>query len=603
MSRALPLLAAAAALGWSAPAAAQPVVDVEVSERTVIVGDSFNVRFVVKTEDRREGRFEAPAWKNLAVVGKSRQKRMQVVRSVVSSSLIYDFKVKAKRKGVVVIPAARYEDRTGSARSRPINLRVEAPKAPAAPTPGSGGGLDLDGADVALVATADKDRAVRGEQLTLTYTLYTQVRISEYAMDEPEVPGFWKEDVTTAKSPKFHRRVVGGVPYEAAVVRRYLLFPLQVGNRFVPSTQMRVEKSVGMFRSRSVTRRSNSLNLTVTALPPGAPRGFTGAVGKFRLKVSADRSDGEVGMPVGVKIKLSGTGNFKHFELPLPKAPDGLKAHPPTTKDRIRIQRGRMVGERVFEWILTPQRAGRFNLGAMRFPYFDPSTGEYRTAVASPVSLRVKPGARPTISADPGGPAAGVAAAAGPRTLGEGEEVPKIRPLKAGVELVPMGRSRPLSPWQRRTFWFLTLLAPGLWMGLLVSDRLRARRVATSDERVVRGALRRAKRRLQDADDYVAEGRTSTLYGEVARTMIGYIDDRTGGRTAGLSFGELGGHLAAAGYTAEDVAAVMAELEHADAARFTPAGSSPDEMRLALERAAVLLRRLDRHQPLDEVDP
>jgi hypothetical protein len=85
--------------------------------------------------------------------------------------------------------------------------------------------------------------------------------------------------------------------------------------------------------------------------------------------------------------------------------------------------------------------------------------------------------------------------------------------------------------------------------------------------------------------------------------MIGYIDDRTGGRTTGLNFGELRGHLAAAGYADEDVVAVMSELENADAARFTPVGSSPNEMRSALERVGSLLRRLDRHDPLGEVDP
>ena len=45
--------------------------------------------------------------------------------------------------------------------------------------------------------------------------------------------------------------------------------------------------------------------------------------------------------------------------------------------------------------------------------------------------------------------------------------------------------------------------------------------------------------------------------------------------------------------------AVMAELENADAARFTPTGSSPTEMQASLDRIKALVRRLDKHAPLD----
>ena len=588
-----PLLVVLVVAGTSTAHAA-PAVTVEVDDHTVTVGDTFKIRFIVRTDDNKTGRFDEPAWKGLKVISRSRQSRMQIVNRQVTQSLIFDFNVKARRQGVLVIPRARYRDRTGTGRSRPINLRAVASRTPSAPSPSATGGLELDGADVALVASLDKNDVVKGEQLTLTYTLYTRVRISEYSMDEPDAPGFWKENLTTARQPKFTRRVVNGEAYEAAVVRRYLLFPLEVGNRFIPSTKMGVEKSLGMFNTRSMSRRSNSLNVTVRALPEGAPRGFSGAVGRFKLKVTADRQHGEVGMPVGVKVRLSGEGNFKHFVLKLPDPPDGLRAHPPTTQDHLKIQGGRLKGRRVLEWILTPERAGRFSLGAMRFPYFDPSAGTYKTAVSSPVALRVRPGKKTA----PVAPGAAPASAGGAPT-----DVPKLRPLKAGVDLRPGDRQGHKQPWERRIFWLFTLLAPGIWLSLAVTDRLRARRLATSDERVVRGALRRAKRRLHDAEDYMSEGRSSTLYGELARTMIGYIDDRTGGRTAGLSFGELRGHLGAAGYSDEDVASVMAELEHADAARFTPAGASPDEMRAAMDRVRTLLRRLDRHAPLGGVEP
>jgi len=566
-------------------ASAAPVVTVEVEPPTLVLGDAATVTFTVKTGARGKGRFEPPEWRGLQVLGRSTQSRTQIVNFEVSQAFLYTFEVRPERAGVLVIGPARYADSTGNARSRPYNLRVGDAKAP---TPdGEDGAAALGRVDLAVVAEAEPAEAVPGQQILLTYTLFTRIRINEYAMEEPELQGFWKEDVPVAKSLRFQRRVVNGQAYDAAVLRRYLLFPIEPGSFTVPAVPVEVQVSTGFLSSKRKRRRSNAVTIDVQPRPDGAPPGYSGAVGRFKLTSKLDRKGARVGEPLALRLELSGFGNFKGFSLQPPPMPDGLRTHPATREDDARLDGGRLVGRKVIEQILIPLRAGRFTLPAVEVSYYDPARGKYAVARARAIRLRVQPRAA-------GAPA--VAPTHAPSVAAPVEiEVPTLRPLHTAPELVPRRRRRP--PWSSWWFWAALGLPPLAFLGLLARDRVRARRSKTEDQRVMRHALRRARRRLRDADDYVRESRADKVYGELARALIGYIDDRTGGRTAGLTIQELGAHLEAAGYPATEVAAVLAELEHCDHARFSAAGATPDEMASSLARLDLLLKRLDRHMP------
>ena len=181
MSRLPPLLLLLLA---SRAASAGPIVTVEVEPPSLVLGAAATVTFTVTTSAGRKGRFEPPEWRGLQVLGRSSQSRTTIVNRQVSQAFLYMFDVRPQRKGVLVIGPARYTDSTGNGRSRPYNLRVGDTKAPP-PDGGGDGAPALGRVDLAVVAQAEPAEAVPGQQILLTYTLYTRIRINEYAMDEP----------------------------------------------------------------------------------------------------------------------------------------------------------------------------------------------------------------------------------------------------------------------------------------------------------------------------------------------------------------------------------------------------------------------------------
>ena len=563
-------------------------IEVKVAPRQAMVRDSIRVEFHVDTSGR--GHFTPPSWDGFKVQSSGTSTQLSIVNGRTSRTVVHTFKVAPLQSGTLTIGSARFRSGSRVFESIPTTVRVfDAPT----PTARKGGRLDLGDADIALVAEVTPEVSVPGQQLHLTYTLYSRVGIAEYAMEDPEVTGFWTEDLTSSRQPRFKRRRVGGHDYEAAVIRRFLLFPLKAGVMEVPSVRVEVGVSSGGFFRRvdKRTRRSNLVEVVVKPLPPGAPPGFSGAVGRFELDISADRASVEVGQPVALRAELSGTGNFKHFSLSPPRLPDGFRAYPPTVTDHVSAQRGFLVGGKVLDWIVIPQRPGELHVPVMRVPYYDPEQRRYVTAIGSPVTLKV---AAPT-SAGAATGAAG-AARAGVSPVEATIEAPTLRPLHTTPVLSP-GSDRGRQPWQGVPFWLVLLLPPLAGVGLGMSDRVRARRLANRDRHVMRTASKHANRHLKNASGGVRAGRPAEAYADIARGLVGYVDDRTGGRAAGLTIVELGDWLRVSGYDSADIERVIAELENCDHARFAAAGTAGAEVVSAIERVRSLLSDLDRHEP------
>jgi len=570
-------------------AAAKPEIEVVVEPRRVELGGMVTVQFTVHPGTGQRGRFEDPDYGGFDLVGTGRRNQAAVVKGRYGQVVVLTRQLRPRRAGVLVIGPATYRDRSGTARSRPVNVRVEAPRA--APVPPTAA-LEQE---VALVAEAEPASPVPGEPVRLTFTLYRQVEARRPRLEEPDLTGFWQEDLEEPRELRWQQRSVAGRRYSAARLAEYLLYPLSPGTVTVPPVPVHVEVPVVRDTRRGRARfwerrthRSNPVTLEVRPFPPGAPRGFSEAVGRFELAAALDRTEVRVGEPVTLTLTLSGTGNFRHFSLRPPSLPDGLRAHPPQGEDKLKVGPDGLQGKKRLEQILVPERAGRFELPAAGFAYYDPDAGDYAVAGTRPLRLRAEP--RPG-----GAPVAGrplVATGRQEATI----EAPALRPLHTDPVLRPR-RRRPDPPWSSGLFWLALLLPPLVLGGLVAFERVRSRRVRTEDQRVMRRALRRARRRLKDAEDYLREGRASQVYGEIARTLIGYVDDRTCGRTAGLTIGELGSRLEAAGYPVSQVREVLQELEHCDQARFSAAGASQEEMRASLGRVRALLKRLDRHEP------
>jgi hypothetical protein len=146
-----------------------------------------------------------------------------------------------------------------------------------------------------------------------------------------------------------------------------------------------------MVEVREVPVTVDAVPIEVLPLPEeGRPADFGGAIGQWKLDVTAKPTDIAVGDPITVTIKVSGNGNIDTVPMPKLGPLDGFKTYDPTTKttkDDLNT-----TGERVMQQVLIAKSTDVKELPEVRLAYFDPEARAYKTAVQSPIKLVVKAG-------------------------------------------------------------------------------------------------------------------------------------------------------------------------------------------------------------------
>ena len=81
----------------------------------------------------------------------------------------------------------------------------------------------------------NKNKAYPGEQITVTYELYTQNDISIESVDLPECVGFWTENLYSPRQISLKNVSLNGVRYKKAKLYTVALFPTKLGEITLPS--------------------------------------------------------------------------------------------------------------------------------------------------------------------------------------------------------------------------------------------------------------------------------------------------------------------------------------------------------------------------------
>ena len=325
----------------------------------------------------------------------------------------------------------------------------------------------------------------------------------------------------------------GGACFETLSYRR-ALFPLFAGAVVIPPATLSysLPLSTSFFsREERFELRTDSVGF-VAMDPPvaGRPADFAGAVGRVQATSRLDSPTGRMGDPVVLTLRLAGTGNVKL--LPRPPLTIGW-ATVALGGERVRVDTSAAVvrGEKEFDWLLTPRRAGRLAVPAIRYPFFDPTRGHYDVALTLGRDLNVA--AATLASAD----------------TGFADRLPIRRALRAEAPSPLLAHG-----W----YWMLLLAAP-------VPATLR--RVFARRRHSTAG--RTAARRLRD----LGAARRSPSPRALRRGYVEALRERVPGLGAATEAREpLARLLRRAGVTDATAQAAEALLDRLDGAAFSPTG-------------------------------
>ncbi len=216
------------------------------------------------------------------VAGPSVSTQFQWVNGRTSSSKSFTYVLLPRKAGRYTLEPV--EVRVGGKvyRTQPVEVVVTAagsrPSRARVPSPFPDEDLlprrQLGGEELFVSAEVEPRRAYPGQQVTLTFRLYTQVGVTGLELQEsPALDGFWVEDMEVERDPRGVRKEVNGREYLEFVVKKQALFPTAPGKLRIPPVTFAVSARTagdffGLFgRSETLFRKTEELAVEVLPLP------------------------------------------------------------------------------------------------------------------------------------------------------------------------------------------------------------------------------------------------------------------------------------------------------------------------------------------------
>jgi hypothetical protein len=357
----------------------------------------------------------------------SQSSQTSIVNFKMSRTFSFIFPVRPTKRTAITIPVFEIKTDKGG-------LKVPAASFTIGNATVGSTGLDL--ADVATAKLLTPRSAVwAGEVFPLTYTLDVARRYFHSLgtnlewQSAPAIAEDWSKPDPGEVLIRGERRVISNQETRATIKQPgiYSLKPAtQMVNLMVGST------GFGLFTQPNVEQRvleSSPLEITVKALPP-APAEFSGAVGEFAFKSKVIPLTTGVGEPITWTLELSGTGNWPDVAgLPQREASNDFQVVQPKSK-RTMKDASLFEGALSEDVVLVPTKPGTYRLAPVRFSYFDPRAGSYKTITTEPVTVTVTGAATPIVP--PAGSGAPVQFSLAPAS-----SAPAVPAPPAGVAPVP----------------------------------------------------------------------------------------------------------------------------------------------------------------------
>lgn len=340
-----------------------------------------------------DGEPKLPTVDGLQFAGRpSQSSETSIVNFKMSRTFSFIYPVRATKRTTVTIP--EFEIATDKGRIKVASASYNVGDAPV-----GNSGLSVDDISSATLETPQKT-VWAGEVFPVSYTLDV-VRRYFHSLGSnidwsaaPAVTDDWTRPDPVETLIRNERHVVSQQTTRGVIKQpgSYTLKPAsQQVNLMVGAV------AFGLFTQPNVEQRqidSNALAITVKPLP-AAPSDFSGAVGDFTFVSKVIPVSAAVGEPITWTLELAGTGNWPDIGgLPQREVSNDFQVVQPKSK-RTMKDGTLFEGTLSEDVVLVPSRPGTYQLAPVKFTYFDPKSGTYKTVASEPVTLTVTAASTP----------------------------------------------------------------------------------------------------------------------------------------------------------------------------------------------------------------
>ena len=251
-----------------------------------------------------------------------------------------------------------------------------------------------------IEAEIDNTTPYRGEQVTLTYTLYTQVDITSFNENLPKYNGFWTEEIYSPTNLTLRKVRKNNIQYSAATIKKIALFPTKSGrvqiNPLTAVIGVRENKRRNNFSlfgppSTKHTISTNIIALEIQSLPMNNTGKTSAIVGDWKIQSNISAINTKQDEAITFKIVISGVGNIQTVDMKDISFPNELEVFTPEITIEEHPLRDKMGGKKHFEWVLIPRFAGKIYIPKIEFTYFDIKVDRWVTKSTDRYQLNIKP--------------------------------------------------------------------------------------------------------------------------------------------------------------------------------------------------------------------
>ena len=305
------------------------------------------------------------------VSGPSQSTNMQWINGKMSSNYSLTWTIIPKKKGQLEIPILDIKVNNKSFKSKPIKISV----------------LDRSNASIKnnktpdrkffIEAKVDNLNPYRGEQITITYTLYTKTDLSGFDILElPRYQSFWTQELYSPSNLQLKESWIGNDKWYGSVVKKIALFPTKSGKiEIEPMTAVvgvreKGRRSFFFSSSKEYTVSTNSLSLDVIPLPK-TNLGRSGSVGIWDINKKIKSKQVKQDEAISLLITIEGSGNIKTVDIQDIIFPRELEVFDPEINIKQNDLTDKVSGKKTIEYILIPRYSGEIIIPEINFLYFD----------------------------------------------------------------------------------------------------------------------------------------------------------------------------------------------------------------------------------------
>lgn len=573
-------------------------------KRQVVVGEQFQVSYELNCDGSD---FKAPNFNDFEVVGgpfSSVGSNVQIINGSVTKShtLTYSFYLRAIKEGKYTIPAATITVKNKKVKSE--STVVEVVKGDT-DSNGDNSKPSTVGKEALLEATVNKKSAYIGEQIILTYKIYYIYNIVNPMISKsPSYSGFWTKDISDNNGVLHSSSVIkNGIEYHVVTAQEIVLIPQKTGKLIIDpldiscvvqiKTENKKRNSYDPYESffgdilgQSYTNvkkelRSQPIEIEVKPTPVnGKPNSFTGAVGQFTFTSKIDKTEMKSNDAFTITYSVSGKGNIELLDIPEPVLPPDFEPYAPQITSNVKNNSYGLSGTKKAEYTVIPRVSGDFTLEPVEFTYFDPEKNKYVTLQSDSYTLKVERSANEGSS--------GIIYAGGQEAIKVvGSDILHItndgKLRKSGTLLF----ASPL-------YFILIISIIALFSTVFVIykkiNKFNNNQVLVRNKR----ATKIAKKRLQNAFNYLKIKDQGHFYEEFSQALWGYISDKLNISRSNLSIDTVKEIMSGKNVPEDIINQFIELLNSCEYARFAP-GDPGKKMEDLYERGLEVITKAEKN--------